>query len=134
MEEVTKRKGLRFSNSLRPFFPGYMFVGVETKKSPWRSINNTLGVSKLVMFNGQPKSIPENLILGLKIRCDASGKMLPSKNLKTGDKIKILKGPFAHFNATIETIDASERIWALMRLMGQETRIRLNPEKVQLVH
>ena len=60
--------------------------------------------------------------------------MLPSKNLKAGDKIEIVKGPFAHFNATIETIGANERIWALMKLMGQETRIQLNPEKVQVAH
>ena len=133
MQEVMVRKASRLDHNLRPLFPGYMFVKVHSELGPWRKINNTKGVSRLLSFNGQPKSLPLSLISGLKLRCDASGKMLPPKNLVKGDQVELLKGPFAHFVAIVETIDVEQRIWVLMEFMGQETRIRVSPEYLNLL-
>ena len=43
-----------------------------------------------------------------------------------------MSGPFAEYVATIETIDAENRIWLLMEFMGQKTRMAVRPEHVQL--
>ena len=52
MQEITRRKASRFVSDLRPLFPGYMFVGVDSRAAPWRTINSTIGVSRLVSFDG----------------------------------------------------------------------------------
>ena len=133
MQEVISRKASRFVNNLRPLFPGYMFVSVNIDLAPWQKINSTRGVSRLLSFNGQLKPLPLPLILGLKSRCDSSGNVLSPKRLHRGDQVELLKGPFAHFVATVETIDIKQRIWVLMELMGQETRIQVPPNNLHLV-
>ena len=132
MHQITSRKASRFVRDLKPLFPGYMFVSVNFNLAPWRTINSTIGVSKLVSSEGQPKPLPLQLISGLMLRCNASSTILPHKNLKQGDSVELLNGPFASFIATIDTIDPKQRIWVLMDFMGQKTRIQVSDDQMQL--
>ena len=125
LQEVTKRQASRFVNDLRPFFPGYMFVAFDPDTAPWRKINSTMGVSRLVSFNNTPKAVPLILITGLMLRCDADGKLLPPKTLNAGDEVEVLTGPLAKFIWTVESIGAEQRIWILLELMGQQTRVQV---------
>jgi len=43
MQKITRRKGSRFVSDLKPLFPGYMFVSVNSDLAPWRTINSTIG-------------------------------------------------------------------------------------------
>ena len=132
MQKITLRKTSRFVNDLRPLFPGYMFVSVNSELGPWTKINSTIGVSKLVIFNGKPKALPPQLISGLMMRCDASGTFLPLKSLSKGDSVELLTGPFVKFIATVEKIDQKQRIWVLMDFMGQKTRMQLTDNHWQI--
>ena len=44
-------------------------------------------------------------------RCDFSGVLLPKKRFKDGDEVKVMKGPFANFIATVERYETEQRIW-----------------------
>ena len=133
LQENTRRKASRFTVDVRPLFPGYMFVGVELDSAPWRAINSTIGVSRMVSFADIYKPMPINLISSLMLRCDEEGKFLPPETLNTGDGVEVLAGPFANFVATVEKIDARKRVWVLMEFMGQSTRMQIAPDNVQLV-
>ena len=133
MQKITRRKASRFVSDLKPLFPGYMFGYVNSDSAPWRSINSTIGVSRLVSFEGKPKPLPLQLISGLMLRCDASGVLLPSKSLNEGDSVEILTGPFSNFIATVDTIDPEQRIWVLMDFMGQKTRMQVTADRLELV-
>ena len=132
MQETTRRKASRFVSDLKPLFPGYMFVSVNSELAPWRTINNTIGVSRLVSFNGKPKPLPLQLVSGLLLRCDTSGALLPLKSLGEGDSVEIITGPFANFIATVDIIDPEQRIWVLMDFMGQKTRMQVSSDQLQL--
>ena len=132
MQKITRRKASRFVSDLKPLFPGYMFVSVDSDLAPWRSINSTIGVSKLVSSEGKPKPLPLQLISGLMLRCDASGTLLPPKSLNEGDRVEMLTGPFTNFIATVDTIDPEQRIWVLMDFMGQKTRMQVATDQLQL--
>ncbi len=132
MQKITRRKASRFASDLKPLFPGYMFVSVNSELPPWRSINSTIGVSRLVSFEGKPKPLPLQLISGLMLRCDASGAVLPPKSLSEGDSVEMLTGPFANFIATVDSIDPEQRIWVLMDFMGQKTRMQVTADQLQL--
>jgi transcriptional antiterminator RfaH len=132
MQKITLRKASRFVSDCKPFFPGYMFVSVNADLAPWRTINSTLGVSKLVSFGGKPKPIPLQLISALMRKLDSSGTMLPTNNFIEGDRVEMLTGPFANFIATVDTIDPKQRIWVLIDLMGQKTRMKITPGQIQL--
>ena len=132
LQEITSRKPSSFAVDLRPLFPGYMFVGVELDAAPWRKINSTIGVSRLVSLADNYKPLPLNLISSLMFRCDEKGKLLPPKTLNGGDSVEVLNGPFANFVATVEKIDAQKRVYVLMEFMGQSTRVHVAPDNVRL--
>ena len=132
VEEITKRSGSRFTSSLRPLFPGYMFVSAGQDASPWRKINSTIGVSRLVSFGNTHTPLAPGLVAGLMQRCDVEGKLLPADALCVGDSVEVLEGPFTHFVATVEAIDAHQRVWVLMELMGQGAKVQLSPGQIKL--
>ena len=128
--EVTRRKSTTFVNELRPLFPGYMFVGFKPNAMPWRKINSTHGVSRLVSFNGVPKLVPSSLVSELRNRCDGDGRLLPSQAPIVGTNIKISAGPFTEFVGTVEKIETNQRIWVLLDLLGQKTRVLIDKTEV----
>ena len=132
MQDTTQRKMNCFINQLKPLFPGYMFVNVKSDITHWRKINSTIGVSRLVSFDGKPKTIPEKLISSLMLRCDDEGKILPSKLLKEGASVKFLSGPFANFAATVDIIDPEERVWVLMEFMQQQAHVQITTDQLEL--
>ena len=139
MQKITRRKASRFVSDLKPLFPGYMFVSVNSELAPWRAINSTIGVSRLVSLEGKPKPLPLQLISGMMLRCDTSGTLLPPKSLNEGDSVEMLTGPFANFVATVDTfvatvdtIDPEQRIWVLINFMGQKTRMQVTADQLQL--
>lgn len=133
MQEVTGRKSSRFVNKIRPLFPGYLFVEVPEGQAPWRSINGTLGVARLVRFGEMPEPVPEGLVAALRARCDADGHFVAPNELSAGDAIEIARGPFAHFVAEVEKVSPDQRVWVLLDLMGQKTRVSLEGDQVSKI-
>jgi transcriptional antiterminator RfaH len=128
---TTSRKGSRFIVNSKPLFPGYMFVLFDRANSDWHRINSTYGVSRLVTFNSVLKSVPTTFIDNLMIQYDSSSNLLPVKKLKKGDQVKVLKGPFANFIATVETYETEERMWVLLDLMGRKTKTQTHLNTLQ---
>jgi len=130
-KDTSKRKSSKFVQQPKPLFPGYMFVAFERDRGSWRQIKSTIGVSRLVSFDGQPRELPMDLVSGLILRCDATGKILPPTQLSAGDKVQVLSGPFANFIATVENIDERHRIWVLMDFMGRGTRMQVQLKQLK---
>ena len=124
LNDTSSRKKSRFVNIIRPLFPGYMFIKFDSVNTRFSKINNTPGVSRLVTFNSILKSIPSEVINNLIERCDLSGKLITTKEIKIGSRVKVLKGPFASFIATVEDYENDQRMWILMEIMGRKTKIQ----------
>ena len=45
---------------------------------------------------------------------------------------EVVSGVLGNFVATVETIESERRIWVLMDIMGQITRVRVAPNQVKL--
>ncbi|MDA9185699.1 KOW motif-containing protein [Planktomarina sp.] len=132
IQDITQQKPTKFVQQPKPLFAGYMFISFERESAPWRQINSTIGVSRLVSIDGQPRELPLDLVSGLMLRCDSSGKILPPALLSAGDEVQVLSGPFASFIATVENIDAKHRIWVLIDFMGRGARMQIQPEQLKL--
>jgi transcriptional antiterminator RfaH len=133
MHEETRRKSGRFITSLRPLFNGYLFVNFDTSKGGWQAVNNTYGITKLVSFANEPQSVPHDLVSKLMQRCDDEGKISPSLVFKAGDAVTLSGGPFSDFVATVEKVDADQRVWVLLDLMGRATRVVVQQDMLQVV-
>ena len=101
-----------------------MFITFDRAESKWHKIKNTYGVSRLITFNSSLKPISTTFIDSLMKRYDSSGKLIPIVEMKKGDKVEILEGPFASFIATVEKYESEQRIWILMDLMGRKTKLQ----------
>ena len=107
----------------KPLYPGYLFASFSPDLVPIRSINATYGVSRLVtMGYDLNRGLPEDLISGLKERCDEAGHIQPPLDLKNGETIRITGGPFADYLARVDSMSASERVRVLFDLLGQTIR------------
>ena len=96
MRKVTTRHARKLSTALKPIFPGYIFIKFGLDNRDWRKINSTIGINKLISFrDGLPAQMPEVLIEGLLGRCDGKHILKSISDWKTGDKARMIAGPFA---------------------------------------
>ncbi|MDB4008877.1 transcriptional activator RfaH [Amylibacter sp.] len=114
-----------------PLFLNYMFVKIPCEKK-WNTVSSTYGVSRIISINGAQKPIPTNLVIELIKRCDKNGILIPPKEFKQGDKIRVINSPFTEFITTIDQIDTQKRIWILMDIMGRRTKIKLSENQAQI--
>ena len=129
------RSGKGYIQKKLPLFPGYLFIAVDTDKVPWRSINSTYGVSKTVTFGAQaPQHLPEQFVSGLKVRCDEGNCLLPPSDLKIGEQVKIVSGPFADCVATVETMPSETRLGILFDYLGGKIPAKIDIEKIQRLY
>ncbi len=133
LEEGTMRRGGRLVTAPVPLFPGYIFVALNTATGQWRPINSTYGITRLVSFGQEPAPVPLSIVSQLMLRCDASGKLLPPRLMKSGDHVRITSGPFADFVGRVESIAPDRRVWVLMELMGGQTRVAAKAEYLRVV-
>ena len=129
-QAISRRRGTKFVDTLAPLFPGYLFVALNAASHPWRRVNGTYGVSRLVSFGDVPRPLPRHLIEDMRARCRGSNILEPPQTLTPGDKVEILSGPFSQFIARIEALSPGDRVWALIDMMGQETRVALSAAQV----
>ena len=131
LQEVSKRRFSKFVTSITPLFPGYIFVSFSLKQAQWTKIRSTIGVLRLVGFGEKPKDVPSHIVEGIMQMCDHTGKLLSSKLLVKGDDVKIIKGPFSDFLATIEKTHDDKRILVLLKFMGQLTKVEVELNQLQ---
>jgi transcriptional antiterminator NusG len=123
---VTKEK-------VKKMFPGYILVEMVMSDEAWFVVRNTPGVTGFIGSSGkgakptplQPYEV-ETILNNMGIsRIDAPNE------LKEGDKIKIIDGPFVGMTGTIESIDLENKIVnALVDLFGQETSIEVELKQI----
>lgn len=123
----TRIETIRVRNVLKPtpraLFPGYLFVQFKPEEHGWQSINSTLGVSRLLLNDiRKPLPLPSQFMAGLIARCNNAGHLESPANVKIGDHIRVLSGPFADLVTTVDRLDKSQRIQVLIELMGRTVR------------
>ena len=126
LQEGTKRKGKGFHHQIRPLFPGYLFVQLDAREGPWRKINSTRGIARLVRLGAEPSVVPDAIIAGLMARCNELGIIQDAGTLVVGDRAQVTQGPFSGFIATIANIEANVRIYILLDIMGQATTVSID--------
>lgn len=122
-----RAKDGRSMTAAKPLFPGYLFVKVDPSGGPWRAINNTPGVSRLVAFGtNHPKPVPPLLIAELVLRCPSSSEQPQADRLQPGDVIQVNAGPFSNLVSTIDSVEPDKRVIMLLEILGRTTRIGIS--------
>jgi len=133
LEEETRSRNGKFVTSLRPLFPGYIFVAFDVAHGLWRTVNSTHGIAGLVAFGKAPAAVPTELVSELMLRCDGSGKLVPAQCLSPGDRVRLTSGPFAGFLARIEKVAPDQRAWILIEMLGGNVRLAVGAQRLRAV-
>lgn len=113
-------------------FPRYLFVNIDLQSQRWRSIQSTIGVSRLVTNGDVPAPVPAPVICGLKDREDERGfiAMAQGPSFAPGDRIRILSGAFAEALGLFEGASDRDRVAILLDILGRKVRIMLGVDMV----
>jgi transcriptional antiterminator RfaH len=123
LARATERRGAQFKSVSRPLFPGYLFVAFDPARAPWRKINSTAGVARLLSLGSVPREVPRGLVAELRARLDAGGHVVLSDNLSVGDRVEIQSGPFAGFLGEVARLAPEARAHLLVDLMGRRAQV-----------
>lgn len=126
-KEVEIKDGVK-KEKIKKTFPGYVFVEMVMSDEAWYAVRNTPGVTGFIGSSGKgakptpllPQEIDKILVnMGLS-RVDVEAE------LKVGDKVNVIDGPFKGMMGTIDTIDLeNNRLNVLIDLFGQETPVEV---------
>jgi transcriptional antiterminator RfaH len=127
------RSGRRIRTELRPLFPGYVFVRFNIAYTPWRAIDSTVGVRRLVKHGETPAAVPYGVVEAIQDMTQPNGQVVFTTDLKPGDKIKFLTGPFAEMVGTLERMDSKGRVLVLLELLGRAAHVVAHGAELQPV-
>lgn len=118
-------------NPVAPLFPRYLFIRLTAGLDDWTPIRSTRGVSSLVRVGMNPAKISDQLVDAIKKRADADGlHRLPAKNFCKGDRVRLVSGPLADYEAIFCEQRAEHRAIILLNLVGSMNRIEVPAESI----
>ena len=92
--QVISRRRDRRKKIFVPLLPGYVFAHTDLNPSEYLDILKTVGVVRMVGFEGKPVPASEEEISSLMILVGTDRTEQNRTYMKSGDRIMIMEGPF----------------------------------------
>ena len=124
-EEIEVKDGKRRTVE-RHVFPGYVLVNMILSEESWYVVRNTPGVTGFVGMGNTPTALrPEEVSQILK-RMEAEAPHI-KVSFKTGERVRIVDGPFNDFRGTVAEINMERsKVRVMVNFFGRETPVELD--------
>ncbi len=125
----------RKSHRARAFFPRYLFARFDIEQNGINALQYIPGLSSVVMFGGLPARVDEHIIRTLRERLSTETVFqIRGELIKQGDRVKIIKGPFANLEALFDNrLTAAGRVRVLVQLLQRWTAIDIQASYISRV-
>ena len=134
LARTRRRRGGRIVPVIEPMFPRYLFVHLSDLTDDWGPMHSTIGVSKFVKFGTDAARVPPGLISLLKSREDGEGvQILHRAAPERGDRVKIVDGLLAGYEAIFEAGSGKVRVLLLLEIAGRAARIQVDADHIEPV-
>lgn len=128
---VPVEKKIKIKNGKRvtveeKIYPGYVLVQMVVTDASWYVVRNTPNVTGFIGLGTTPTPVDANEILSIKKKM---GQNEPRYRIdvKKGESIKIVDGPFKDFDGEVKEIDeAKGKVKVLVLVFGRETPVELD--------
>ena len=131
--QTSRRSNGKNVKRTEAFFPRYLFISLDKETDNWSPIRSTIGVAGMVRFGGMPAVVPENMITNLKNNENEFGlQSFEKKELKQGDKVEIIDGPFEGYQAVYQKMKSTERVSVLLDIVGKNTQVTLSVNELEI--
>jgi transcriptional antiterminator NusG len=132
-EVVEVKRGQRVSSE-RKFFPGYVLAKLDMNDQVWHLIKDTPKVSGFLGAGGnRPVPISEKEALRILTQVqEGIDRPRPSVVYDIGEEVKVIDGPFASFNGTVEDVDEDKsKLKVSVSIFGRATPVELEYSQVE---
>ena len=127
---VIKMKGGKKQEKEEKVFPGYVLVEMIMDEDSWYVVRHTSGVTKFVGSVKKPIPVKESEIKRILHRSSSQVEKV-ELDVKAGDKVRIISGPFADFDADIiEVYPDKSKLRANVSIFGRETPVELEYKQI----
>lgn len=128
---ITQVKGGKKSEKEEKIFPGYVLVEMIMDDDSWYVVRHTAGVTKFVGSAKRPIPAKDSEIKKIIHRTQAQVQKI-QLDVKAGDKVRIISGPFADFVGDItEVYPDKSKLRANVSIFGRETPVELEYKQIQ---
>ena len=135
MEQVVEMVKGEKKTSKRKFFPGYILVQMTMNDRSWHLVKNTPKVTGFVgaAANEQPPPISAAEVTRLTTQIsEGTLKPKPRVQFEEHDTVRVIDGPFANFNGTVEEVNPEKgRVKVLVSIFGRATPVELDFMQVE---
>jgi transcriptional antiterminator NusG len=133
-EEVVEMRAGQKRKSERKFFPGYVLVEMEMDDDSWHLVRETPRVMGFIGgTSDRPAPISEREANAILQRLeDSTDKPKPKTLFEPGEVVRVTDGPFADFNATVESVNYEKnRLQVSVLIFGRSTPVELEFSQVE---
>lgn len=124
------RRSGRIVSRREALFPGYLFARFDKRQDAWRSINGTIGVSRLVMFGDEPCALPKDFVDTLKASTDDEDCVAFDTALTQGSKVRIVGGVLDNLTGMLVKADSQARVTILLDLLSGPRRVSISRNRL----
>ena len=114
-------------------FPGYVLVEMIMDDDSWYVVRHTAGVTKFVGSAKKPIPAKDSEIKRI-IHKNQNQVTKVELDVKVGDKVRIISGPFSEFIGDItEVYPDKSKLRAMVSIFGRETPVELEYKQIQKI-
>lgn len=127
----TVRHARRATTTLRPLFPGYLFVeAIVDSAAWWRPIASTVGVRAIVRNGEAPAVLDAGAIQALRAR-EVDGVITrPANPICVGQSVRLSSGAFDGFAAKVIELSERDRVTVLLAFVNQHVKATVTLDKI----
>ncbi len=134
-EEVQQRTSAgKVRQVKKRFYPGYILCQMELDNETWHVVNNTPKVMGFVGGDSRrPPKVPLREVEKVKGQL-SSGSVAskPKMEFIKGEAIRVVEGPFANFNGTVDEVRPEKgKLRVMVSIFGRATPVELDFIQVQ---
>ena len=128
---ITQVKGGKKQEREEKIFPGYVLVEMIMEDDSWYVVRHTAGVTKFVGSAKKPVPAKDSEIKKIINRSQTQTQKV-QLDIKVGDKVRIVSGPFSEFVGDItEVYPDKAKLRANVSIFGRETPVELEYKQIQ---
>jgi transcriptional antiterminator RfaH len=128
-------KWLRRQQEIRfePLFPRYLFFQPASAGHSIAPVRSTHGVAGIVRFGAFPAELGAETVQGIRFHehRQHTADLAELSPVQPGKEVVVINGPLAGLEGLVTQV-SRERVTVLMRLLGEETKVRLSCRELRV--
>jgi transcriptional antiterminator NusG len=136
VEDIVEMRQGQKRKSARKFFPGYVLIEMEMNDETWYLVKHTPKVSGFIGGTpDRPGVLTEKEVNAILNQVEeGEAKPRPKTSYEPGEVVRVIDGPFADFNGTVEDINYEKsRLRVSVSIFGRSTPVELEFSQVEKV-